>query len=109
MPTYDEDGRVVPMRPDLFVVSAAEVLRGCAIDAHDDWQAAITVSIASQTAARAAIGTGREAYAFDKAAALHEAAKRLELTFTRAREKWFAAAPDKAAIYRRTFKFRNCL
>ena len=43
----------------------------------------------------------REAFAFDKAAALHEAARRAELTYSRARARWFKQQPEKAALFRR--------
>lgn len=111
MPTYDEEGprHVVAMRSDLFAVTTADVLRSCAVDAYDDWQAAIAVSIAAARAAKDAIGTPREAFAFDKAAALHAAARRAELTYSRARDRWFRAQPEKAALYRRRFKLKDCL
>ena len=111
MPTCDEEGprNVVPMRSDLFAVTAVDVLKTCAIDAYDDWQAALAVSVEAARATRAAIGTPREAFALDRACARHEAAKRAELTYSRARERWFKAQPEKAAIYRRRYNLRDCL
>ena len=109
MPTVDEEGpKVLDFRVDR-AVTGADVLRSCAIDAHEDWQAALEASTAALRAARTALGTGREAYMFERASALHEAAKRAERTYTHARERWFSAAPEKAAIYRRRFKFGDCL
>ena len=111
MPTCDEEGprNVVPLRSDLFAVTTADVLRSCVIDAHEDWQAAIALSIVAARAAKDAIGTPREAFAFDKAAALHTAARRAELTYSRARDRWFRAEPEKAALYRRRFNLKDCL
>lgn len=90
-------------------MTTADVLRSCAIDAHDDWQAAIAISIAAARSAKEAIGSPREAFAFDKAAALHAAARRAELTYSRARDRWFRAQPEKAAIFRRRFNLKDCL
>ena len=111
MPTYDEEGprNVVALRSDLFAVSTADVLRSCVVDAHEDWQAALRASTAAARAARAAIGSPRESFAFDKASAAHEAARRAELTYSRARDRWFAAQPEKGVLYRRRFSLKDCL
>ncbi len=110
MPTYDEEGpRVLHERSDLFTVGTVDVLRACAIDAHEEWQRALAASVEAQRAAKGALRTPRESFALDRAAALHEAAKRAELTYGRARDRWFREAPGKAAAYRRRFQFGDCL
>lgn len=111
MPTCDEEGprNVVTMRSDLFVVTTADVLRSCAIDAYEDWQAALAASIEAARASKQAMGTPRESFALDRACARHEAARRAELTYSRARDRWFAAQPEKAALYRRRFNLKDCL
>ena len=79
MPTCDEEGpRVHVPRADLFAVTAVDVLKTCAVDAYDDWQAALAASVEAARATRAAIGTPREAFALDRACARHEAAKRAD-------------------------------
>lgn len=110
MPTCDEEGpRVIVPRSDLFAVTTADVLKSCAVDAYDDWQAALAAATEAARATKGAIGTPRESFAFDRACARHEAAKRAELTYSRARENWFRAQPEKAALYRRRFNLRDCL
>lgn len=104
MPTVDEEG---PRRFDPAVAQRAKIafLRGHAVEAHADWQAAVVQATEAHRAAKAAMNTADFDFRFDQARAAHRTAQIAESLFTRTRDLWFAEDRAARAAFQRRFKF----